>query len=175
MHEREYRTLPFSERCLDVDSRPPSKEATMPWASQCKTCENWFLAVAEPDDSLEPSPAIPAPNCPYCHQRVEMDVPAGCRGDTLRLFPSEPCPVCALPAERKEADATVQGYRVVCPLPQACGEFLISIIAIAELTRFTPEQRKTLSRALQTAADDGEPLTLRSREDIEAALGSAES
>jgi hypothetical protein len=82
--------------------------------------------------------------------------------------------VCGRPAEEKTAEEYVAGYRVVCPLPQACGEFLISIVAVAELTKLTGDQRKTLSRVLQAAPDDGEPLTLRTRADIEAAIGSVE-
>ncbi len=141
----------------------------------CKTCGNWFLALAEPDEtSLMPRPALPAPEYPSCGQRIEMTVPAGCRPETVRLFRSEPCPVCALPAEPRTTDASVAGYRVVCPLPQACGEFLTSMVAEGELTSFTGDQRKALSRALQVAADDGEPLSLRTQADIEAAIGSVE-
>jgi len=99
-----------------------------------------------------------------------MDVPAGCRPDSVKVLRSEPCPVCALPAEPRTADATVAGWRVVCPLPQGCGEFLVSMVAGAELVELTPKERKTLSRALQSAADDGEPLTLRTREDIQGAI-----
>jgi len=48
------------------------------------------------------------------------------------------------------------------------------MVAEGELTSFTGDQRKALSRALQVAADDGEPLSLRTQADIEAAIGSVE-